>query len=102
MITNGKKKTDSSRKLLLMPTCPVCKKDFHACPSCSFIENWKHRYCSEKCWEESEEYKLNKKQIDALIDSMNQNQLHLFECFLEMDEDWLFYSSEKLRKQKTC
>lgn len=28
-------------------TCPVCKKQFHACQNCGFINEWEYEYCSK-------------------------------------------------------
>ena len=33
----------------------TCGKVFHACSSCDLNHIWEYKYCSEKCWKESDE-----------------------------------------------
>jgi len=53
-----------------MSNCKKCNKKFHACSSCGMEHDWEYRYCSQKCWESSEEYSGFLKSINNVFDNL--------------------------------
>lgn len=48
-----------------MSECKVCSKKFHACNSCGLDYDWQYYYCSNNCWQLSNEYYELKKYVDT-------------------------------------
>lgn len=67
--------------------CKTCGKKFHACGSCGLSYNYEYKYCSYKCWINSDEYKSNKEIYSLFFSSLNEYQKSLFHTILEWDDD---------------
>jgi hypothetical protein len=60
-----------------MPKCN-CGKKFHACGSCGLSYEWEWRYCSEKCYQESNEFKRLEKSLARtkfLVDNLRETDI---------------------------
>jgi len=67
--------------------CKVCQKEFHYCNSCERDEFMEIDYCSEACYMQSEEYRLNASTITEFIYSLTDEQLQLFEKYDMIDDE---------------
>ena len=47
-----------------------CGEGFHACSSCGKNYIWEYKYCSKKCWENSEEYKEAVSCMTSVLDAL--------------------------------
>ena len=47
-------------------------------------------YCSDECWENSEEYKTNLELIEAFIKTLTPDQKEVFFKIMDMDEYFVF------------
>lgn len=70
--------------------CKACGKEFHYCTSCDPIEYCSNGFCSEQCWEGSEEFIRIKSEIFEFYKSLNTEQRKFFARFLAGD----FYDYE--------
>ena len=60
-----------------MPKCNSCGEKYHRCSSCGWNgETYDvYRFCSEKCWEESEENKLELNIISTKLNELDIEDL---------------------------
>ena len=58
--------------------CKKCGKVFHYCTSCDCIPSCSQGFCSDECWEESNEYKNEKEKFLKFYKSLNSEQKEYF------------------------
>lgn len=46
--------------------CKKCGNKFHACTNCGLLHEWEYEYCSDYCWEFSEELLIYKSRTEEL------------------------------------
>ena len=81
-----------------MSNCNKCGKQFHACPSCGLMHDWEYNFCSEYCWETSDEFNNFKNLIINFNNSLNKQQKEIFKkIFDEFDSDYEFYIDEWIK-----
>jgi len=72
--------------------CRTCKKEFHYCISCDYDMYYSTGYCSQKCYEESEEWPRFKEKLKKFYDSLNNNQkdmlFNLWDNGIFVDDKW--------------
>ena len=73
-----------------MPKCKACGKDYHRCSSCGTEgETYDvYNYCSDNCWNTSEE---NKIQLNIIITKIRELDLSNFTKVVEFINDYLVY-----------
>lgn len=71
-----------------MAVCKNCQKKFHACRSCYFNNMWEYRYCSDSCWESSDEYELVLEKWKSIGSYLESTELGYLREMLE-DEDYI-------------
>lgn len=60
-----------------MPKCKTCGKNFHACSACGLDWEWEYEYCSHKCWENSDVYQEEQKELEEarrVLDVLSDEQ----------------------------
>ena len=63
-------------KMMMNMICKQCKKKVHYCSSCGFVDYcYDEGYCSNKCWEASEEYKTAMEEFDIFNYEFDEKQV---------------------------
>jgi len=75
--------------------CPTCGEPFHNCPSCGSIYKWEEKYCSQKCWETSEEYIEIKFAFKKIYKKLKDDSLYCdFMKILGLNGDYVWKFNE--------
>ena len=83
--------------------CKACNKEYHHCSSCGSDFPRDIGYCTDDCWERSEEYCDTHIRFQTLIDSMDNKQLAGLNWLLEevnFDEYYGIFQDMILKKFK--
>jgi len=81
-----------------MPNCKKCGKKFHACGSCCLTYDYEYYYCSDKCWEGSDEYKEQAEKINRIFNSLPQELWGDLENILGDDDNYNIFN--KIYKER--
>jgi len=54
--------------------CKICRVNFHYCSSCDWDPLFDEGFCSNKCFEKSEEFKKFQNSLNRLWNSFNDQQ----------------------------
>ena len=72
--------------------CKICKEDSHYCTSCDYDKYMMSGYCSKRCYEQSEEWKLFNKKVIKFYESLNKEQQSelwsLWDNGILIDDKW--------------
>lgn len=61
--------------------CKQCNREFHYCCSCDAIPSCNQGFCSDECWENSDEYKNEKEKFIKFYESLNSEQKKICSSF---------------------
>jgi len=76
--------------------CKKCNYNFIYCSTCDYHNHNEEGYCSEKCWKESDEFKLNMKSFLELMDLLTNKGLYLLDAVIENSDNYYFYFQQEI------
>ncbi len=78
--------------------CKNCKKTFHYCSNCDYDLANSLDFCSDTCFYDSDIYKSNIKKIDEFVESLNVEQLTIFDRMMSESDIFENYEYEIISK----
>jgi len=84
-----------------MPSCKRCDKKFHACSSCGLGNDYEYYYCSDKCWEESEEYSGHAKRVNKILDSLPRDHWEILRDVMGDDDIYFIFEKTYQARQES-
>lgn len=75
--------------------CKICNREFHYCTSCDYDKYLLEGYCSQECYQNSEEWKTFAPKAQEFYDSLSESQKlefwTLWDNGIFVDDKWEFY-----------